>query len=521
MTSVSKVLVPTETIEQLFKAHLDIENNKRILFSAPFGAGKSFFLNNFFDKSVDRISLVIHPVDYAVSSNEDIFELIKFDILTGLIDKYFEQLDLSDDDIPEILLTQEYLRNRLEFYPIIKEILPLMIPGGEKIKTVLELIEKQTQQYQEFKDEMNQGEESSVMEYLVGHRLKKGSIREDGDYITALVKNFIKRIKEKNGDKRFVFILDDLDRLDPEHVFRLFNVFTAHHDSRTDKNKFDFEQIIFVCDVRNIHHMFQHKYGMLTDFQGYIDKFYSSHIFKFDFKAYIKQHLSKLMSAGYKFEIHFKDGAVERSLWEKYDFKNHYNNFESLLQYILSDLIDIDQIKMRSFERYNGFQLPNYQFTVLQHRSYHAHNFPFLVLIYTLQQFFPRWHELKAAFKSMSDTFAADYTHTKKTNTYDDWAIVEELIQLSLPFIIDLRAAFINKFEEGNYTYNTFNEDGFGILINYEATRYGEYRFKSGMRKKDDVPPEENDGNCARPNPYWFLLKAIEESEKNGFLRMQ
>src|ERR1700743_3685978 len=102
----TKFLVPTMTIEELFKAHLAIDNNKRILFSAPFGAGKSFFLNNFFDASGEKLAMTIHPVDYAVSSNEDIFELIKFDILTGLIDKYFEQLDLSDEDIPELLLTQ-------------------------------------------------------------------------------------------------------------------------------------------------------------------------------------------------------------------------------------------------------------------------------------------------------------------------------------------------------------------------------------------------------------------------------
>lgn len=126
------------------------------------------------------------------------------------------------------------------------------------------------------------------MKYLVSHRLKKGSVREDGDYITILIQDLISRIKAVKENKPFIFILDDLDRLDPEHVFRLFNVFTAHHDSKTDKNKFNFDQVIFVCDVRNIHYMFQHKYGTHTDFQGYIDKFYSSHIFIFDFKAYIK-----------------------------------------------------------------------------------------------------------------------------------------------------------------------------------------------------------------------------------------
>jgi len=519
MTSTEKFLVPTDSVEKAFEDHLKIVRNKRILFSAPFGAGKSFFLTNFFERSEAHLSLAIHPVDYAVSSNEDIFELIKFDILTGLIEKYETQLELTDDEIPDVLLVQEFMSSRLELYPIIKDILPLLLHAGDKIKTALEAIETQFKKYNEFKEAVNSGEQAIALEYLVSHRTRKGSVREDGDYITALIKKLVNRLKEKTTDKKFVFILDDLDRLDPEHVFRLFNIFTAHHDSRTDKNKFDFDQVIFVCDVSNIHHMFRHKYGMLTDFQGYIDKFYSSHIFSFDFKAYIKQHLSTLLTANIRFAVHSPTGEASRVLYDRYHFKSNNSNTYYLIEYILSDLIDTDQIKMRSFERYQGYQLPYYHFTIKGLQPMPAYDYPFLVLVYTLQQFFPRWHELKAALEKMTATFAADYAHTTKTGTYHDWSTIEELIQISLPFIQDLKTSFIHALEEGNCTLGTINEKEQPIHINYEIDRYRQYKYKSGMRRKLDLEPQEFDGNCARPNPYWFLLKALEACEKNGFLQ--
>ena len=76
-----------------------------------------------------------------------------------------------------------------------------------------------------------------------------------------------------------VLLIDDLDRLDPEHVFRLFNIFSAHYDDVTESNKFGFDKIIFVCDINNIQQMFNHRYGINVEFNGYIDKFYSSEIF--------------------------------------------------------------------------------------------------------------------------------------------------------------------------------------------------------------------------------------------------
>jgi len=67
-----------------FYKHFNIEANKRILFSAPFGFGKTHFLKRFFDdfiNSKDAESqyeyIRLSPVNYVPSDNVTVFELIK------------------------------------------------------------------------------------------------------------------------------------------------------------------------------------------------------------------------------------------------------------------------------------------------------------------------------------------------------------------------------------------------------------------------------------------------------------
>ncbi len=56
----------------------------------------------------------------------------------------------------------------------------------------------------------------------------------------------------KSNGKEVVRILDDLDRIDTEHIFRLLNVFVAQVDvvgKGENDNKFGFDKVIFVCDT--------------------------------------------------------------------------------------------------------------------------------------------------------------------------------------------------------------------------------------------------------------------------------
>lgn len=87
--------VDTTKIFDDFQNHFEKENNKRILFSAPFGSGKSTFLTEFFERSELYNVFKIYPVSYSISHNEDIFELIKYDILFQLIEDHEELIDLK------------------------------------------------------------------------------------------------------------------------------------------------------------------------------------------------------------------------------------------------------------------------------------------------------------------------------------------------------------------------------------------------------------------------------------------
>ena len=117
-----------------------------------------------------------------------------------------------------------------------------------------------------------------TLDYVSEGEEKVGSIYEH-NYITKVINYFLKEIRIEN--KKNVLIIDDIDRIDPDHIFRILNILSAHNNNFDSKNKFDFDHIILVCDLENIKRIFYHKYGKEVDFEGYIDKFYSTHIMCF------------------------------------------------------------------------------------------------------------------------------------------------------------------------------------------------------------------------------------------------
>ena len=67
-----------------FNSHLKKDHNSNILFSVEYGIGKSTFLQQYFKNSKEYYTITLIPVNYAVNSNENIFELIKVDIIKQL-----------------------------------------------------------------------------------------------------------------------------------------------------------------------------------------------------------------------------------------------------------------------------------------------------------------------------------------------------------------------------------------------------------------------------------------------------
>lgn len=294
-----KKIVETEfkiKIDELFpkfKEHLDIKNNNRILFSGKFGIGKTYFLNEFFkNKKEEYETFHLFPVNYQITSNENIIEFLKYDILIELIKKNKNIIQKNDYhnliDLERLL----YLWGKDNFKEIFKTGVFLIPKLGKPLKEIIGLIEN----FWKFKKEMEKGEQGFVDNFLEETTTK--NILET-DILSELLKQ---KIKEQKNGKQSVFILDDLERIDPKHIFRILNIFSAHFDSQNNElsNKFGFDKIILVSDVQNLKSIFHHKYGEQTDFNGYFDKFFAVEIFQFKNEEIITKVVDEIIS---KFKI--------------------------------------------------------------------------------------------------------------------------------------------------------------------------------------------------------------------------
>lgn len=275
-----------------FKEHLKQENNNRILFSGIFGIGKTYFIEKFFENNEDYISIKLNPVNYSVSPNQDIFELIKFDIAFQLLAK---NPDFQKTNFSQIFAGQFYV---LENYKnIIGELLVNLSKLDHHVNAIIEPAVNLGKKIKEYTEKQNVDEEKDLKEFLNFFRDQKGSIREDNN-ISELLTTLISTLKQGDEKKEIVLVIDDLDRIDPEHIFRLLNVFSAHFDFQelVGVNKFGFDKVILICDIENIRGIFHNKYGSEIDFSGYIDKFYSKEIYYYRIEEVIKKNLKIILT---------------------------------------------------------------------------------------------------------------------------------------------------------------------------------------------------------------------------------
>ena len=110
--------------KQVFK------NESRMILSAKFGDGKSYFLNKFinsFDpKNNDYYFITLHPVNYVVEDNKDIIEYIKRDILFQLIkDGWVFDYKDDTDKIFDAVCNRESLKKLMGFVSSIVPVLGL------------------------------------------------------------------------------------------------------------------------------------------------------------------------------------------------------------------------------------------------------------------------------------------------------------------------------------------------------------------------------------------------------------
>lgn len=293
--------IDTTFIFESFDNHFNLPHNTRIVFSGKYGSGKTTFLKSYFDSKKDEFnSFLLSPVKYSVGSNEDIIEYIKFDIIAYILNHFYEHDD-SINEKEEILLWA-YLNN--DYKDLIGQLIKSISftdlsdydePTKVIIKSYLLLLEK----YKKFKNSYNQNSNTDskiLTEYLINSISRKGSIFED-DIITRTIRVYLEKIKF-DTKKENVLIIDDLDRIDPEHIFRILNILSMHNDylNNTYSNKFGFDRIIIVCDIDSIERYYCHKYGTNSNFSGYIEKFCSNHFYRLSNLDAIRQYCYNLSS---------------------------------------------------------------------------------------------------------------------------------------------------------------------------------------------------------------------------------
>lgn len=270
--------IPLEKQIEDFKQYLD--SSSRMVLSARFGDGKTYFLQKFKEKYAKKYYYItIHPVNYSVSSNDDIFEYIKRDVLLQLTkDGKLKNLDIGK--ICKSMFSRKNIYRMLSF-------LVEFMPKGDKINEMMESLKEIKAEYEKQKGELG--------DYFDSFTSMKGSIYEN-DVYTHTIEEAVLAIHEE-GNKT-VLIVEDLDRIDPKHLFRLLNIISAHMDAAEDyTNKFGFDNIVLVMDYEMTRHIFHHFYGEKANYEGYMCKFLSCEPFRYSLQevanSLLNNHIQK------------------------------------------------------------------------------------------------------------------------------------------------------------------------------------------------------------------------------------
>lgn len=280
--------VNTESVYGSFREHLSLSDNNRILFSGKFGTGKSHFLRSYFEQFQDEYNVFwISPTNYVVGANSDIFEWIKVDIARNLLDNYIPKQKSTNSHSGEF---GRYLYQNPE--KIVADILKFVgslisknvteIDGLESFSHLFKIYSKFRKR--QIKDDSEYGE---IAGYVTKHTGVSGSIFED-DIVTQVIRVALLWLKQ-SSKKSNILLIDDLDRIDPDHIFRILNILSSHND-HFGSNKFGFDISIVVCDILNIEHLFYYRYGPISDFAGYIDKYSTYKPYSFSIKESIIAH---------------------------------------------------------------------------------------------------------------------------------------------------------------------------------------------------------------------------------------
>ena len=296
-------LIPMDDAIANFKHHLDTHD--RTILSARFGDGKSFFLSHFMeDSNVNECYtfLTIFPVNYQVTENRDIFDLIKRDILLQMLLKGVieTEIEINDDVALALYLQNQPLSFAESFLPLLSEL--AMNDDAAKVAALALAGKKFFKSIKQKLDKLKEQSRDSQLNTFLNSVAKSPVVGQDA--ISSIIQQCLQQYRDKYPNKRVVLVIEDLDRIDPAHLFRILNIFSAHIDfcyrlgCQPDKslagNKFGLDKVVFVMDYANVKHLYSHFYGVDVNFEGYIEKFCSSNHYSYSFqeeknKYFIKQ----------------------------------------------------------------------------------------------------------------------------------------------------------------------------------------------------------------------------------------
>ena len=291
--SIMNDIIPIDSEVTTFSEYLN--NNCRGILSARFGDGKSFFLNEVKKQLSDKyLFLTIYPINYQVAENKDIFEYIKRDILLQIL--MTSEIDFSDEKYGFSLRLWGFFNQNGK--DLVSDIVSLVASSLANIpQDAIKVFRDNIAKFKNFSKEVGHSQSDSIESYLDEFASQKGGIYEF-DPISRIIYQLITDIKENSG-KQVILVIEDMDRIDPAHIFRILNVFSAHWDMQdyseqklahgNPLNKYNFDKILLVCHFQNIKNIFHHLYGERTDFTGYIHKFSSSTPYEYSLNDVIEE----------------------------------------------------------------------------------------------------------------------------------------------------------------------------------------------------------------------------------------
>ncbi|MBQ6723815.1 MAG: hypothetical protein IJQ84_04795 [Paludibacteraceae bacterium] len=293
--NIGEFAIPVDKTIEKFRLHL--QTHHRTILSARYGDGKSYFLQRFMeneDVQEQFVFLRLFPVNYQVVENKDIFDLIKYDLIFQLfISGMIEPKEPIED---KILLPWFIMTNGEKVASWVSKICGMIGVDYPEFNTAvlamdaLSTIVNWKKEYEAFKKNTEPDGEISVF-------LKKmdSFYLYETDAATTFIKETIAAFKEKHEGKKVVLMIEDMDRLDPAHLFRILNVLSAQVDyayrygisSNSETvagNKFGVDNVLLVMDYGNTQSIYQYLYGKDADFKGYIHKFISHKYFTYSFE---------------------------------------------------------------------------------------------------------------------------------------------------------------------------------------------------------------------------------------------